>query len=42
MVKFAKSMPDTGEAAAMVDFFESLVWNTRPPEPKSVRTSEAA
>jgi hypothetical protein len=42
LVKFAKSMPDTSEAAAMVDFFESLVWNTRPPEPKSVRTSEAA
>lgn len=42
LVKFAKSMPDAAEAAAMVDFFESLVWNTRPPEPKSVRTSEAA
>ncbi len=42
MVKFAKGQPSDADAATMLDFFEALVWNTRPPEPKTVKTSEAA
>lgn len=36
LVKFAKFQPSREQAAAMLDFFEATVWNTRPPEAKSI------
>lgn len=36
LVKFAKHEPPREQGTAMLDFFESLVWNTRPPEPKAL------
>lgn len=38
-VKYAKLEPPIDKAAAMLDFFEQLVWATRPPEPKSVEAA---
>lgn len=36
LVKFAKFEATREQAAAMLDFFEATVWNTRPPEPRAV------
>jgi len=39
LVKFAKLTPPIDKGAQMVDFFEQLVWATRPPAPKSVEAA---
>jgi hypothetical protein len=39
LVKFAKLNPPIDKGAQMVDFFEQLVWSTRPPAPKSVEAA---
>ncbi len=39
LVKFARLAPPIEKGAQMVDFFEQLVWATRPPAPKSVEAA---
>jgi hypothetical protein len=39
LVKFAKLTPPIDQGAQMVDFFEQLVWATRPPAPKTVEAA---
>jgi len=39
LVKFAKEFPAAQQPLQMLDFFESMIWHTRPPEIKSAVTT---